>query len=103
MRYISTLRSLYGIYDTRLYITDCSYDLSLAKRRVEGCVNNIDCWMVNNGLKFNQDKTELVLISSKSRCRPSLEFIQVVDEKIPGGGVLPRILDRGCAAKVREP
>ena len=38
--------------------------------------------MVNNGLKLNQDKTELVLISSKFRCRPSLEFIQVVDEKI---------------------
>ena len=67
-------------HDTQLYIsfrTDCSYDLSLAKRRVECCVNDIDCWMVNNGLKLNQDKTELVLISSKIRCRPSLEFIQV--------------------------
>ena len=77
----------YHLYadDTQLYIsfrTDCSYDLSLAKRRVECCVNDIDCWMVNNGLKLNQDKTELVLISSKFRCRPSLEFIQVVDEKI---------------------
>ena len=72
----------YHLYadDTQLYIsfrTDCSYDLSLAKRRVECCVNDIDCWMVNNGLKLNQDKTELVLISSKIRCRPSLEFIQV--------------------------
>ena len=77
----------YHLYadDTQLYIlfrTDGSYDLSLAKRRVECCVNDIDCWMVNNGLKLNQDKTELVLISSKFRCRPSLEFIQVVDEKI---------------------
>ena len=25
--------------------TDCIYDLSLAKRRVECCVNDIDCWM----------------------------------------------------------
>ena len=77
----------YHLYagDTQLYIsfrTDSSYDLSLAKRRVECCVNDIDFWMVNNGLKLNQDKTELVLISSKYRCRPSLEFIQVVDEKI---------------------
>ena len=77
----------YHLYadNTQLYIsfrTDCSYDLSLAKRRVECCVNVIDCWMVNNGLKLNQDKTELVLISSKFCCRPSLEFIQVVDEKI---------------------
>ena len=71
--------------DTQLYIsfkTHCSYDLSLAKRRLECCVNDIDCWMVNNGLKLNQDKTELVLISSKFRSRPSLEFIQVDDEKI---------------------
>ena len=65
-----------------LYADDCSYDLSLAKRRVECCVNDIDCWMVNNGLKLNQDKTEFVLISSKFRSRPSLEFIQVGDEKI---------------------
>ena len=54
----------------------------MAKRRVECCVNDIDCWMVNNGLRLSQDKTELVLIGSKFRCRPSLEFIQVVDEKI---------------------
>ena len=38
--------------------------------------------MMNNGLKLNQEKTELALISSKFRCKPSLEFIQVVDEKI---------------------
>ena len=38
--------------------------------------------MVNNGLKLNQDKTELVFISSKFRTRPSLEFIQVGDEKM---------------------
>ena len=71
--------------DTQLYIsfkTDCSYDLSLAKRRVECCVNDIDYWTVNNGLKLNQDKTEPVLISSELRSRPSLEFIQVSDEKI---------------------
>ena len=93
----------YHLYadDTQPHIsfrTDCSYDLSLAKRRVECCVNDIDCWMVNNGLKLNQDKTELVLISSKFRCRPSLEFIQVVDEKIqpkPSARNLGVIIDQG--------
>ena len=71
--------------DTQLYIsfkTDCSYDLSLAKHRVKYCVNDLDCWMVNNGLKLNQEKTELVLITSQFRSRPTLEFIQVGDEKI---------------------
>jgi len=38
--------------------------------------------MVNNGLKLNQDKTELLLMSSKFRSRLSLEFIEVGDEKI---------------------
>ena len=88
---LEILRKSYAIKlqksdDTQLYIsfkTDCSYELSLAKRRVsECCVNDIDCWMVNNGLKLNQDKTELVFIISKFRSRPSLEFIQVGDEKI---------------------
>ena len=50
-----------------MFRTDCSYDLSLAKRRVECCVNDIDFWMVNNDLKLNQDKTELVLISSSAQ------------------------------------
>ena len=77
----------YHLYadDTQLYIsfkTDCSYGLSPAKRRFECCVNDTDCGMVNNGLKLHQNKTELALISSKFRSRPSLEFIQVGDEKI---------------------
>ena len=67
------------IYLLRLTVAS---DLSLTKRRVvECCVNDIDSWMVNNGLKLSQDKTELVFISSKFRSRPSLEFIQVGDEK----------------------
>ena len=67
---ITKLHKLHYLYadDTQLYIsfkTDSSYDLSLAYCSVECCVNDIDCWMVNNGLKLNQDKTELLLVSSK--------------------------------------
>lgn len=74
----------YGVVST-LMILSCIYLLNwlkLAKRRVEWCVNYIDCCIVNNGLKLNQEKTELVLITSQFRSRPSLEFIQVGDEKI---------------------
>ena len=87
----------YHLYadDTQLYIisfkTYCGYDLSLAKRHVECCVNDIDCWMVSNGLKLNQDKTEFVFISSKFRSRPSLEFIQVGEEKIQPKSSAPNL------------
>ena len=45
--------------------------------RVERCVEEIDLWMCKNLLKLNQDKTELVVISSKFRIRPNLEYVLV--------------------------
>ena len=68
------------IYLLKLTVAVTFHWLSVV--RVECFVNDIDCWMVNNGLKLNQDKTELVLISSKFRSRRPLEFFQVGDEKI---------------------
>ena len=38
--------------------------------------------MVRNGLKLNQDKTELLVISSKCRSMPNLDFVQVEVERI---------------------
>ena len=38
--------------------------------------------MCKNLLKLNQDKTELVVISSKFRNRPNLEYVRVGDEFI---------------------
>ena len=38
--------------------------------------------MCKNLLKLNQDKTELVVISSKFRIRPNLEYVRVRDEFI---------------------
>ena len=78
---------LYHLYgdDTQLYIssnTDRCADLDEAKLRVERCVEEIDLWMCKNLLKLNQDKTELVVISSKFRNRPSLEYVRVGDEFI---------------------
>ena len=41
-----------------------------------------ECWMVHNGLKLNQEKTELVVISSKYRFIPNVDFVQVGVERI---------------------
>ena len=63
---IITLHNLqYHLYadDSQHYIsfkTDCSADLAQAKSSVELCVKDIDCWMTNNKLKLNQEKTELI-------------------------------------------
>ena len=65
--------------DTQLYITfktDSADDACLAKSRVEHCVEEIDRWMISNKLKLNDDKTELIVFSSKLRPRPCLSSVR---------------------------
>ena len=66
--------------NTQLYITfktDSADDACLAKSRVEHCVEEIDRWMISNKLKLNDDKTELIVFSSKFRSRPCLMISNV--------------------------
>jgi len=85
---IINLHSLqYHLYadDSQLYIsfkTDCFADLAQAKSSVELCVNDISCWMTNNLLKLNQEKTELIVISLKFRPKPAISYVSVGDEQI---------------------
>ena len=62
----------YHLYadDTQLYIafrpTDpCS--TSEAVTRIQNCVSDIKSWMTQNFLKLNEDKTELLIITSKQQ------------------------------------
>ena len=71
--------------DTQLYITfktDFADDACLAKSRVEHCVEETDRWMISNKLKLNDDKTELIVFSSKFRPRPCLSNVQIGSECI---------------------
>ena len=71
--------------DSQLYVsfkTDSNQELLTAKSKVELCVRDIDTWMVHNGLKLNQDKSELLVFSSKFCVRPALDCVEVVDEQI---------------------
>ena len=66
--------------DTQLYVafkTDCLDKMVECKTTIEQCVRDIDNWMVINKLKLNQDKTEVVLISSRYRPRPPLDSLQI--------------------------
>ena len=71
--------------DTHLYLSftsNCPNHLPSTKITVELCVKDIGDWMLRNKLKLNQDKTELLAISSKYRPRPPLDYIRVGEEVI---------------------
>ena len=60
----------YHLYadDTQLYVSfKLGSDdlLSSAKSSIEICVQEINNWMILNGLKLNEEKTELLLLSSR--------------------------------------
>ena len=72
-------------HDTQLYVTfklGSNDLLSSAKSSIEICVQEIISWMILNGLKLNQEKTDLLLLSSRYRPSTSLEFVRVGGETI---------------------
>ena len=56
--------------------------LSSAKSSIEICLQEINNWMILNGLKLNKEKTERLPLSSRYRPSPSLEFVRVGGETI---------------------
>ena len=73
---------MYHLYadNTQLYVSfklGSGDLLSLAKSSIEICVQEINDWMIFNGLKLNEKKTELLLLSSRYQPSPSLEFVHV--------------------------
>ena len=56
--------------------------LSSAKSSIELCVQEINNWMILNGLKLNEEKTELLLLSPRYRSSVPLEFVRVGGETI---------------------
>ena len=56
--------------------------ICLAKSKVELCVRDIDTWMLHNGLKLIQDKSELLVFTSKFHVASDLGSVAVVDELI---------------------
>ena len=56
--------------DTQLYIAfkpGASMSRETAVSRIEACVKDIKEWMTNNLLKLNEDKTELIVVTSSTR------------------------------------
>ena len=70
--------------DTQLYLSftsNCPNHTSNAETS-ELCVKDIGDWMLCNKLNLNQDKTELLVVSSRYRPHPPLNHIQIGDDVI---------------------
>ena len=73
---------LYHLYadDTQLYIAFSLKDGTGSRSReeairlVEACAEDIRAWMANNFLKLNEDKTELLIITSKRSVVPDISI-----------------------------
>ena len=64
--------------DTQFYIPFSSTDpVETESRRsiLKTCVNDIHKWVLHNDLKLNGDKSELLVISSARRPRPTLNSV----------------------------
>ena len=71
--------------DTQLYLSFDSLSgegQASAVHSIEACASEIDEWMRLNKLKLNSDKSELLVISSKYRPRPSLDSISISEQVV---------------------
>ena len=81
-----------------------SEDLSKAEAvsRIEACVSDIRIWMKNNLLKLNDDKTELLIITSREDISKKLNIsICIGDHSVTPSDDPPRnlgvIFDSTCS------
>ena len=71
--------------DTQLYLsfeTSSPEDLSTCTSALEDCVKDIDLWMLNNKLKLNSGKTEIIVFSSSYRTRPALKNLVIASDTV---------------------
>ena len=81
---IASCQLNYHLYadDTQLYLAFKTDDAHLAADRIVSCVSAISCWMEQNDLKLNPEKTDILLIHSRFREGPVLDYLQFRDERI---------------------
>ena len=83
-----------AIYICILHVTECSLAFTkvclsfesslaeLAKMRIKTCVSDIDRWMLQNLLKLNRSKTELLVLNAKHRPSPPIAAVTIGDAVI---------------------
>ena len=70
--------------DTPLYLSfeTSSPDLSTCTSALEDCVQDIDFWMLNNKLKLNSGKTEIIVFSPSYRPLPALKNLVIASDTV---------------------
>ena len=68
--------------DGQLYISFKDCDVDVLRLLVENCVSDICHWMDVNELKFNHDKTEIMLIYWKYHTRPLFSYFSMGNERL---------------------
>ena len=71
--------------DTQLYLsfeTSSPEDLSTCKSALEDCVKDIDLWMLENKLKLNCGKTEIIVFSSSYHPWPALNNLVIASDTV---------------------
>ena len=53
--------------------------MNLAIDRVVSCVSELSYWMEQNDLKLSPDKTDILLIHSRFREGPALDYLQYLE------------------------
>ena len=92
--------------DTELYIafkTSSVSDMNQSKTKLINCVSDIDAWTLSNKLNLNRDKSEVPVISSIYRPRPTLCSVDICYETILCSTMIARnnsvIVDQSLSMK----
>ena len=89
----------YHLYadDSQLYLSCKVHDLDNTVKRMESCLSLVQSWMSHHYLKMNNDKTEVLLISSKQMARkvvvPSLQIGNEIICPTPSAKCIGVIID----------
>ena len=65
--------------------------MALKKSRLEYCIEDMNLWMLQNMLKLNGDKSELLVLSSSYRPRPPLDTFKIVDNTLTAASTATNI------------
>ena len=71
--------------DTQLYLsfeTSLPEDLLTCKSAIDNCIKDIDLWMLENKLKLNSGKTEIIVFSFSCWLRPVLNNLVIASDTV---------------------